>query len=444
MKSPGFPGWIALILGTLCLGVGGTAWGKSPAPRAPETARATKEQGTQTKTAASVTLADLVRELQDRNPALQAAQKTAAAKKAVISAAKTLPDPVFTFQTMGDATPPDLQTGDPSSGRFYSIEQEIPFPGKLGLKGKIAQSEAEAEEWVSEQTRRELVADLKAAYLDFLLIDKSIDIVEKDKALLRSFTQVAESKYRVGEGSQQDVTKAQVELSKLLDRQAVLEQRRNVAEALINSLLLRPTGEHLGKPSPLSKAELNPDLEQLIQAAQQNSAKLKTQEKAVDRSQHAVDLAKREFFPDFSLGLTYVDRSNMREMYGIMAKAKLPIYFWRKQGPNLDGARLDLVSAQRAKENLASTIAYNVRDAYTVATTSKRLVQLYESAVIPQAKISLDSSFAAYQVGTGDFLSLIDSLVTLLEYELKYYESQSDYHKALAKLEPILGTELVN
>ena len=255
---------------------------------------------------------------------------------------------------------------------------------------------------------------------------------------------MAESKYRVGEGSQQEVTRAQVELSKLLDRQAVLGQRRSVVEALINSLLLRSVGEPLGKPSPLSRVEMIADLEQMIQAAHQNSAKLKTQDKAIDRSQHAVDLARKEFYPDFSLGLTYVDRSNNKEMYGIMAKAKLPIYFWRKQGPNLDGAKLDLNSAQRARENLASTIAYSVRDAYTVATTSHRLAQLYESAVVPQAKIALESAFAAYQVGTGDFLSLIDSLVTLLDYELKYYESQTEYHKALAKLEPVLGMELIN
>lgn len=442
MKSLGFHGWLGLACGALCLALSGVALAKGPVSRSPVVAREAARQESSPQD--TVTLGDLIREMHERNPALQAAQKTAAAKKAVISAAKTLPDPVFTFQTMGDILPPDLQTGDPSSGRFYSIEQEIPFPGKLGLRGKIAQSEAEAEEWVSEQTRRELVADLKAAYLDYLLIDKSIEILEKDRGLLRSFTQVAESKYRVGEGSQQEVTKAQVELSKLLDRQTVLGQRRSVVEALINSLLLRPVGEPLGKPSPLSKVEMTEDLEKMIQTAQQNSAKLKTQDKAIDRSQHAVDLARKEFYPDFSLGLTYVDRSNSKEMYGIMAKAKLPIYFWRKQGPNLDGAKLDLISAQRARENLASTIAYTVRDAYTVATTSHRLAQLYGSAVIPQAKIALDSAFAAYQVGSGDFLSLIDSLATLLDYELKYYESLTEYHKALAKLEPALGMELIN
>jgi outer membrane protein TolC len=248
----------------------------------------------------------------------------------------------------------------------------------------------------------------------------------------------------VGEGSQQEIVRAQVELSKLLERQIALEQRRTASEALINSLLLRPAGAALGKPAPLSKADLGLDLHQLIRAAETNSARLKSQEKAVDRSQHAVDLARKEFYPDFSLGFTFVERSDQEDMYGIMAKAKLPIYFWRKQTPDLEGAKLNLVSAQRTRENLASTLAYNVRDAHTLATTSHRLAQLYSTTVIPQAKVALESAFSAYQVGSADFLSLLESLTTLLEYELKYYESLTECHKALAKLEPIVGMELIN
>ncbi len=443
MRSLGFRSWTPLLVACLVVLVeAGGAWGKGSPPRSPQEKREVSRQESSRESDA-VTLGDLVRELHDRNPALQAAQKTAAARKAVISAAKTLPDPVFTFQNMGDLIPPDLQPGDPSSGRYYSIEQEIPFPGKLGLKGKMAASEAEAEEWVSEQTRRDLVAELKAAYLDALLIHQSMEILEKDKGLLRSFTQVAEARYRVGEGSQQDVTKAQVELSKLLDRQAVLEQRRVAAEALINSLLLRPAGAPLGKPSPLSRAALGMDLEQLIQTAQESSAKLKTQDKVIDRSQHAVDLARKEFLPDFALGMTYVERSQEKEMYGIMAKVKLPIYFWRKQAPELERAKHTLAGAQRTRESIASTLSYNVREAYTVATTSQRLAELYGSAVIPQAKVALDSAFAAYQVGAADFLTLIDSLKTLLEYELKFHEAQTEYHKALARLEPLVGLELI-
>lgn len=437
---PGKP--IGIFMSVLYLFVGTQAWAK--APQAKKSDVRSLGEGLVSTVSETTSLNDLVRELQERNPALQAAQKAAEAKKASIISARTLPDPVVSFQTMGDFFPPDLQAGDPSSGRTVGVEQEIPFPGKLGLKGKIAESEAAAEEWNTEQTRRELISELKGAYFDLALTDRSIEILEKNRKLLQSITQVADARYRVGQGNQQDVIKAQVELSKLLDRQAVLEQRRAIAGALINSLLLRSPETKIPKTAEYQKAELPYSLDQLNQMALDSSAKLKTQDKNIDRSQYAVELARKEYYPDFAVGFSYVDRDDMKEMYGFMAKAKLPVYFWRKQRPDLENARLNLTSAQRQRESITSTLSYNVRDAHTVATTSDRLVQLYENGIIPQSKIALESAFAAYQTGTVDFLTLLDSLVTLLDYELKYFEALTGFQKALAKLEPIIGAELIH
>ena len=389
-----------------------------------------------------VTLSELVDLLRSRNPAIQGARLSAEAKRTRILPERTLPDPTVSFQTMGDFIPPTLQEGDPSSGRTFSVEQEIPFPGKLGLKGAMATSEAEAEESNFDQTQREAVADLKAAYYDLFLVHKSLEILEKNKRLLQSFAQVSESKYRVGEGNQQDLLKAQVEISKILDRVTVLEQRRTVGEARINALLYRQAGEPLGKPEEVRKSELPYGLEQLEDLAQQNFSKLRAQEKTVERNQYAVQLAKKEYYPDFALGLSYVDRDDMREMYGFMAKAKVPLYFWRKQQPALEGAKLELTSAQKQRDSIRSTLSYSVRDAYMTATTSDKLIELYTTAVVPQARLSLEAALASYQVGRVDFLTVVDSTLTLLEYELKQYEALTDYQKALAQLEPLVGVEL--
>lgn len=433
---------IGIFLSVLYLFAGIQAWAKTSPAKKSETPPVAEDR---VSTAMETTsLDDLVRELQERNPALQASQKAAEARKASIISARTLPDPVLSFQTMGDLFPPDLQKGDPSSGRTVGVEQEIPFPGKLGLKGKIAESEAAAEEWNTEQTRRELISDLKGAYFDLALTDRSLEVLEKNRKLLQSVTQVAEARYRVGQGNQQDVIKAQVELSKLLDRQAVLEQRRTIAEALVNSLLFRSPETRIARTAEYRKAQLPYSLDQLNQMALESSAKLKSQEKNIDRSQYAVELARKEYYPDFAVGFSYVDRDDMKEMYGIMAKAKLPLYFWRKQRPDLESARLNLTSARKQRESVTSTLGYTVRDAHTVATTSDRLVQLYGSGIIPQSKLALESAFAAYQTGTVDFLTLLDSLVTLLEYELKYFEALTEFQKALAKLEPVIGVELTH
>lgn len=389
-----------------------------------------------------VTLDELLEEALERNPALQAAKRAVLAKEASISPAKTLPDPTVTFQTMGDPAPARLQTGDPSSARTFGIQQEIPFPGKLGLKAKIAGKEAEAELWNYEQTKRQVIADLKQAYYDLYLIDESIETVEKDKTLLEGFARIAEAKYRVGLGIQQDVLKAQVEVSKLVDRATLLEQRRGATVALINSLVYRPPGTPLGKVARVEKAALSRSLEELQQLAREQYPMLKRQEREVDRSRFEVDLARKEFYPDFSAGFTYFDRDGMPGMYAYMVGAKVPLYFWRKQRPALEGARTSLAAAQKQRDSTEAAMYAKVEEAYLAARAADKLFVLYTTGIIPQSKLSLESAVAGYQVGKVDFLTLLDSLLTLLEYELKYYEVLTQFQKALAQLEVLAGIEL--
>jgi cobalt-zinc-cadmium efflux system outer membrane protein len=392
----------------------------------------------------TITLEELVKAAVERNPAIQAAQRAVEAKELLITPAGTLPEPTLTFQTMGDFIPPTLMRGDPSSARTFGLEQEIPFPGKLGIKSKIAAAEAEVERWNYERIRLEVIAEIKQAYYDLCFLHKSLEIVRKDKELLRKFAQVAEEKYRVGQGIQQDVLKAHVEISKLDDRLTVLEGKRGITESLINSLLYRPSRTPVGIPEPIQKSELRYSLEELEELARKSFPMLKMQEREIARNQYAVELADKEFYPDFSFGFTYFNREDMPEMYGLMVSAKIPLYFWRKQRPELEAARLNLVGAERQHDSTASSLHYKLGEAHISAVQAERLIQLYSKGVIPQATLSLESSIAGYQVGNVDFLTLIDNLVTLLEYELKYHESLTDFQKALARLEPLVGVELTH
>ena len=389
-----------------------------------------------------VTLDQLIQEASANNPAIKAAQQTVNAKKSLVLPAKTLPDPYVTFWHLGGLFPTKLMVGDPSSARTYGIEQEIPFPGKLGLKGKVASMEAEAEEWNHTLTHRQVIAELKQAYYDLYLVNKSIEIVQKNENLLQSFEKIAETRYQVGQGVQQDVLKAQVELTKLIDRLSVLDQRRWIAEAQINNLLFRPPETPVGKPAEYKKAELQRSLEELTELARANSPTLKVQEREIDRRQYSLELAKKEYFPDFTFGFTYLQREGNPEMYGVEAKARLPLYFWRKQKPEVDAAKSNLAGAQHMRESTTSSINFQIKQGYTIATTSDKLVRLYSSAIIPQATSSLHSAVASYEVGKVNFLSLIESTSALLEYELKYYESMTEFQKALAQMEPIVGVDL--
>jgi outer membrane protein TolC len=389
-----------------------------------------------------VTLDELIEEARQNNPGIKGAQESANAKRSMILPAETLPDPSITFWHMGGLFPTRLMVGDPSSARTYGIEQEIPFPGKLGLKGKVASMEAEAEEWNHTLTHQQVIAELKQAYYDLCLLHKSQEILKKNRTLLENFEKIAETRYQVGQGIQQDVLKAQLELGKLIDREAILDQRRSVAEAQINNLLFRPPETPVGQPAEYRKSELTYSLNELAELARANSPALKIQEREIDRRQYSLDLAKKEYFPDFTVGFTYFDREGNPEMYGVEAKAKIPLYFWRKQKPEVDAAKANLAGARHMRENTASSQNSQIRQGYTMATTADKLVKLYSTAVIPQATSSLHSAISNYETGKVDFLTLIDSTMALLEYELKYYESMSEFQKALAQLEPIVGIEL--
>jgi outer membrane protein, heavy metal efflux system len=390
-----------------------------------------------------ITLEELLKAAAEQNPEIKSARQAAAATKAEVPAAGALPDPTVKFETMGNLIPPTLMSGDPSSARTYGIEQGIPFPGKRGLKESIASAEAESKQWNYELVRRTVLSELKQAFFDLYLIHKTVDVLLESKDLLKTFENIAESRYEVGQATQQDVLKAQVEESKVLDKLLVEGQKKRIAEAKINNLLYRPAGTPVGKPAEFKVTELACSLEELTRLAQSNSPALKVQESEIARRQRGVELARKEYYPDFAAGFTYFEREQNPGMYGLMVSAKLPLYFWRKQRPELEAARLNLSSARNLRDNTLSTVRYQVNEAYATATTSEKLADLYRSAIVPQSNLALNSAVANYEVGKTDFLQLIDAWRTLLDYELKYYESTVEFQEALARLEPLVGVDLI-
>ena len=390
-----------------------------------------------------ISLEEILKDAAEHNPEIKSSAHAAAASKAEIPAAGTLPDPTVKFETMGNIIPPTLQKGDPSSGRWYTVEQEIPFPGKLGLKENAASAEAAAQEWEHEAVRRKVMSELKQAFFELYLVHKSIDTFMKNKELLENFERIAESRYQVGQTTQQDVLKAQVELSKILDKLLGQGQKKRVAEAKINNLLYRPAETPVGKPEEIKKVELGLSLEELTQLAVSGAPEVKAKESTIARREYGVDLARKEYYPDFAVGFSYIERNDNPEMYRLMLSAKVPLYFWRKQRPELEAARLNLLSAKSARDSTSSTVRYQVKEAYATATTSDRLAQLYSSAIVPQSNLALNSAIANYQVGKIDFLQLIDASLSLLEYQLKYYEAVTEFNKALAQLEALAGVDLI-
>lgn len=392
-----------------------------------------------------VSLQALVAEALAQNPEIRAMQRSFDAMRARVPQAKALPEPMLNVGYMGNAVPLppfDVQKGDPASGRIFNVTQEVPYPGKLSLKGRMANVESEAEWWAYEQARLNLVAEVKDAYFDLAYLHKAIETVTRNKGLLEKFARISEAAYTVGKGAQQDALKAQVEISKLTEQLILLDQRCQVAEARMNSLLFREPETPLGVPEEFKPRDFALSLTDLKETAFNNYPVLKAQRRRIDRQQYNVQLARKEFYPDFTVGLTYINRPGMPEMYGVNVGVKLPLYFWQKQRPALAEAAASAGAERERMENITALLFFKIKDRYLAATTAGRLAKLYSTTIIPQSSLTLESAIAGYEVGKLDFLSLLDNLVTLRNYELSYYEQLSNVEKAIAALEPFVGINL--
>ena len=453
MKTGRSKRYLAGVLATLSLWSGHVPAQqlRSESPIHPDSIAAGRRGGEAEKVEAkrlgppTVSLKALVAEALEQNPEIKVMQRNFDMMRARVPQAKALPEPMLSYSYTGNPTliPPfDIQKGDPSSARVLSFTQEVPFPGKLALKGRMANLGAEAEWWAYEQVRLNVIAEVKDAYFDLYYIDQATEAVTKNKELLEKFARIAEAGYAVGKGLQQDVLKAQVEVSKLIDQLAVLDQRRQTAEARLNSLLFREPETPVGRPENIKPREFAYRLAELNELALTNHPNLKAQRRRIDREQYGVELAKKDLYPDFSVGLTYFNRPGMPEMYGVNVGVKIPIYFRQKQRPAVVEATAGAAAERERMESLITVLFFKIKDRYLAAITAQRLMKLYGTTIIPQSTLALESAIAGYEAGKLDFLSLLDNLVTLRNYELSYYEQLTNVEKAIAGLEPFVGMTL--
>jgi cobalt-zinc-cadmium efflux system outer membrane protein len=394
------------------------------------------------------TLDSLVHEAFQNNPEIKAAKaRWGASTKRPIQEG-TLPDPMIGVSWQNVTFDKITLDSIPMSMLRISVEQEIPFPGKLSLKEKIASRGSEAEEKSYQATERKVIADLKTAYYDWYLAEKSIEITQKNKELLQKFTKIAEVKYEVGKGIQQDVLKAQVETSKIMEELEVFKQKKKIIEARIKSILNRPQDSPLGSPENIKNTPLTLTSEDVSKLTNENAPILSMKERQIAKDEEALKLAQKELYPDFfvgaSPGIMGRPGSGVDGVWEVSLGLKVPLYFWRKQKPGIQEAALELKGAQEEYSSTNQQLNYGVKENYLNAKTAENLMKLYKKGIIPQSKLALESAVSGYQVGAVDFLTLIDNMVTLFTYELEYEKQLTEYEKSLARIEELSGVELTN
>ena len=393
----------------------------------------------------TLALDNLVAEALRNNPEILAAQKRYEAARQRPTQASSLPEPMFSvgYNSSGSPRPFAGLGKEPTSNAGVMFSQEFPFPGKRKLQGDMAVKEADAEFQQYQLVELNVVSRVKQAYYNLAYTYAATDVLERNLRLLRQLLRITEARYGVGQAAQQDVFKTQTQLSILETRLLQLVRERQASEAEINSLLNRAPGTPLARTAEVQPQELQPTLDEMSAYARENTPMLRREQKMIERSELAVNLARKEYYPDYAVTAGYFNMGSMPDMYMFRMDFKLPIYFFRKQRAGVTEQAQTLVESRRNYEVTNQALHYRVKDDYLMATTSKQLLDIYGRTVIPQASLALESSLSSYQTGSIDFLSVLTNYMMVVEYELNYNEELRNFYVALSRLEEMTGMPLI-
>ena len=337
---------------------------------------------------------------------------------------------------------------DTTTAKVIGISQQIPFFGKLALKEEIAGYEAESYRWQIEERKLELKRMVKETYYQIYAVDKALETVGRNLAIVADLLKIAESRYTVGQGAQADILRGGVEQSKMLEMQVTLEQQRKSLAANMNYLLARPSGSGFSSLPDFELPAVIQSQEELQELAYRSRPQIKSLANLASKGLAAGRLAARESYPDFIVSLEYMQRQSAMEdpgydMYSLALSFNLPLQTGRREAMKAESSSESRMADEEINA-LKSSISYTIADNLAIMERRKKLVELYRTGLIPQAEQSLESSLIGYRVGKVDFLTLLDGRTSLFTYQRELSESKAEYMMALARLEAAVGVELLS
>lgn len=392
-------------------------------------------------------LDDLIRFALQHSPAVGAAFHRWRAAVERAPQARSLPDPQFSLGLVLD----EVDRSTDYMGERYSISQMFPWFGKLGLREDVALSEAEAEARRYEAARLELVERVTRAWVDYAWLHEAVATSRENLELLVRLEAVARAMYRVSTVGQADVNRAQVELGRMDDQVRSLVDMLGPAEAEINAVLGRPAHARLPRPVAPSRQSIGVlptrDDESWLAIARDANPELAARRHEIDRERHSVDLARKQYYPDFMFGVEYARNGSGRmammdgggkDMLVGMVSINVPIRGARNDA-GLREARSRLAAAGRQVHMEENSLESELKMALFAYRDGERRLRLYGGTLVPKARQSLASTETAYRAGEAGFSDLIDTQRVLLEFQLAHERAAADRAKAQARIYALAG-----
>jgi outer membrane protein TolC len=403
------------------------------------------------------------------HPSIRAARDRVEAARVAIGPAGALPDPMLGVGVMN--VPISGRDSDEMTSMTMAtvgVSQTLLYPGKLGLRRRVAELELVAAEARLEAANWAVRQEVTDAYADLAFLDRALEIVGRNETLLANFTRVTESRYGVGTGGQQDVLKSRVEAARLAEEAVALTERRRAALARLNAALDRPSDAPVEAPMiperiaraavaddakeiRFASAALGsraagspfPPLAELQETAVRQNPAIRAHQAMIDAQAARVELARKEHLPDFDVSLQYGQRGGASDVVSAMVSIPIALRKGQRQDLLVKEAEAELSALQAERHERANEIRASVASAYADMERDRAQLALYVKSIIPQGRAALESATVSFQVGRVDFLTLLENQTTLYNYETAYYDALTRFTERLAELERTVGEEIL-
>ena len=382
------------------------------------------------------------------NPGLAMLRERYQALTHIAPQVSSLPDPVVSLNAMNLPWDNFDLNQEPMTQIQIGISQVFPFPGKRSLNEEIAVFEAEAAAYSVEEMRLNLAMNVAQTWWDIFYLDRAVETVHNNQAVFRQLVEVANARYRVGEGLQQDVLQAQLELSKLLDTELQLQGIRQQRAIRLNVLMGAAPDTPVALPAdmPPSAGVVAPAAA-LYRRAEAVRPLLQGEQASIEASASRLALAEKSYYPDFKLGVAYGNREHdpqgqsRQDFVSVMLSVNIPLYAGTRQSQSVQQHRRELSRSRYSLIDQKNLVFSSIASASSDYRQASEQMRLYDTGIVPQSRQAVASMLAGYRVNQVDFLSLARSQSTLFNAELLYWKAFAEAHQSIARLTAAVGED---
>jgi cobalt-zinc-cadmium efflux system outer membrane protein len=401
----------------------------------------------QTAAAQNITpLQDLIAEALRNNPEIQAARKEQEAAEHRIAPAGALDDPMLEAGVVSVPIDSFRFDREDMTMKMIGLSQRFPYPGKRKLRENVAAREAESTAHGYREMVNRVVRETTIAYFDLALVLESIRLIEKNKSILEQFLKIAEGRYAVGQASQADVFKSQTQVSKMVEELVKMARERPMFEAeLLRALGRKADMAAAPVPQSAELREVRLAFDELREQAFRGRPQLLALQSTIARTEKSVELMRKDAYPDFDVRFSYGQRDRMPDgtrrpdMVNLVVAINLPVWRERKINPRISEAQAMREQALSMYQAQRNEVAMKLRQQIAAAEQNLRSARLYRNEILPQARLTVEAAFAAYRVNRADVMTLLDSQMSVYNFEIAHAAAVANYNKALAEINLLTG-----